>query len=797
MAKILSFFFNRVLNINSAELNHVSAAWFLTFVNKLGTVLGFTLLTVYFVSNYGVESLPVLFLLHAVGIMIGSLLFNNIVAKIRVEHCLLIFLLSTGFVLSFAPIVRGYSQFVFLLFMFLGLSVLMGQFKIIRMLFAESLFTPHQATRVFPVIESGETFGVILAGLLIASLSHYLSFEKFIYIWVLILMMAVPVIVLHSKRSVAIPFEELIEEKGNSDAYVDGHYFRRIKSLKNHKFIVGIVLIVLLQWSFVTVLEYQYTSAVENYSHSVELQSEAFINDNYGEDFAIDLGRLQILIGASALIFQLILASRLTDFVGTMGNFLLYPIVLIATVLTMIVSPGFASTLIARFSHEMTNTLHYNSYHASYYALHHRFRKGVMEFIEGFVRPMGAIVATTIIFIGSYYFADSSVFLNIIMLVALIALLGCTLLFRTRYEKLPKSDLVSSTSLNRLINALDLLEQNIKISDVHFLIDLLNSRKDLPHPVKHRIVNIFGKYGDLDTISYLIDEFDDLNDLKETVLSAINEIYVKFNNEIKLKPFTLSALKNLYVNQLQDESSIKVQAQVVKFLLLSNFYSAIMFDEVMSYLNKNMNESLLLACQDVFESLDDKHIASHMKKWVEHNDPQVRVSALSIISGRFDDNNVVNMIKSMISGSVQAEIVPALIYILKSQELSKFVKPVAMIRQKHLDNSLIKFLIDNILYIHAGNHVRLFHLYSKIDKSDMYDVYRTVKSVNNPKLSRYFMKRVEAEIHNEFMNYSRFGANLNHDSKVVFLKSLAELYKMSDNHKEYFLVNEALERVVC
>jgi hypothetical protein len=102
--------------------------------------------------------------------------FGRLVGRVKHEYLLIGIILVSGLVLALAGSFSLPNE-VFIALVIFALSVLHSQFKIVTSLFTEDLFTPTQSSRVFPVIESAQTIGLIVGGTIISVFCSSLAFN--------------------------------------------------------------------------------------------------------------------------------------------------------------------------------------------------------------------------------------------------------------------------------------------------------------------------------------------------------------------------------------------------------------------------------------------------------------------------------------------------------------------------------------------------------------------------------------------------------------------------------------------
>lgn len=823
-------FLSKILNIAPTEGPHVAICWALGLIGRISLVIGWTLLTVFFVSNYGISALPYLFILHAVGIILGSFIFARLVGRVKHEYLLIAVILISGFLLILGGSLELPPEF-FIGFLLLAVSVLHSQFKIVSSLFMEDLFTPTQSSRVFPVIESAQTIGLIIGGLIISIFAPHLPLSKFLYIWMIVFMIGIPAIVYYLNHSIGIPFQELIhygdsksEEKSTLKATIDG-----IKSGFKVGFIRSLVLIVLLQWMFFNILEFQYTKAIEQQvkeSHSSfvlhdmnefgkasvliakeasEQQNDEISKvietpeyyDDFENDFAKDLAMLQILFGAATLVFQLLLASRLLTYLGVVGSMVVYPVVLIVSMASMTINFNFISAIIARFNHEVTHVLHLNAYHSSYYALSHTVRGGVKEFLEGFIRPIGAILGTLLLIILSFIVRadDLTLAINIAAIVILGGMFLVSLKMRNRYDDLPQKDLLESTSLNTLINAINILEQNAAHHDPSFLVKVHKKRSDFTLAVEKKLITAIGNIGTPKQVSYLIDLAENREDILYEVLHAINSIFSRYSDDIKAKPFTWYSLRRLFQDLLTEKSNSEIRAEVISFIILSNYHKGLV-DEIIILIDNDLDERTITVCADTLRKINDQHVVSFLKHLLKSSSPRIRSAVLYVMSEyEIDYSEIYEHITAMLASKDEVEITEALILVHRLNAFDYFEPCLIDIAINHTSNIEILFLVKACYHYLGYSFEFTEFLYTELLYHDLFKVVDLIEKLNDPIITKSFRRRVYSEIHRLYIEYSQFeslDSNALNSKQLRLLKELQGLFELVNAEKEFYLVEEIL-----
>jgi HEAT repeat protein/ATP/ADP translocase len=553
MQKVLSLF-EKLLNINRGEWSRVSLSWFINLFYRVGFVIGWTIIVGMFVGMYGIFMLPVLFIVNGIFTIIGTLIYSTFIDRVPKEKIILYTILFACLFLGFAAFVGKENAVLFFALLLASEAVFLVQLKIVTNGFVETLFTPLESERSFPVIESSETVGGIIAGSVVVFLSGGMSSSYFVYVWIAALLLIIPCLAYYKYFLKGVYRFEL----GGDD---NGHHFGFIDKMKevgsqirHVAFIKGLFLVVMFQWIFASLIEFQYTRAVS------ENVAEIALTSGSGFEHALvhDLGALFVLFSVLALVVQLFAGSRLITSLGIVGSMMLYPIVMLFSVFGLAVRFGYPTAVMAQASKNITHVLHMNAYHSAYYSVKEHFREHTREFLEGVVRPVGAVIGTLLLlglqrlFIGE----DLVLSVNLVMVFVLVALFLVTYGLQSKYTKVACNNLVRTEDKFDKIEAIDILSQRGHKSALPTLKKVLHDPKESDY-VKARILHAFGELREYDALDEVLAAF---NSKKVELRMAAIESLLKFHT-VKTVLFKsvfheykmIEALKELYKTERNDE----------------------------------------------------------------------------------------------------------------------------------------------------------------------------------------------------------------------------------------------------
>lgn len=648
---LLSFsLLSKLLNVSRAELPRVSVCWVMNFFLRVGFVIGWTLLTAMFVTRFGIAKLPYLFITNAVFVILGTVLYSEIIHRFRKDVLIILSALFGSFTLLgslFFP-----ENFVFFALLIVVQSVFLSQLHILIWLFAEKLFSPLESQRAFPLIESAETLGMLAGGALIAALASSIPGYKFIYIWILTLVLIIPALFLFRSYVRKIPFLNIKRKRPLTLQSVS--QLQRMTSgareLKKNSLVKTLFVIVLCQWIFVSLLEFQYTKAVnQSVTHAGEstivlderqftvsllLASHAMKREtpeprrgkelfSSEQELTQNLGALHILFAVSALLIQLLFASRLIGNLGIAGSLLLHPVVLILGLFGMTFRFNFFSAVIARNNFEISNTVFKNAYHSSFYVLSRSLRQMTKEFLDGLVRPIGTILGMGFLLGFGLLYAEAKFTLSIneFMLFILLIMIWAIVRFRRAYTQLSKRHLLGKGETSEKLQAIEILSQPGHHDPTSSLVKTLADSHESVR-VKTAVLEALERLSDPVSISAIVHAFSDKShEVRRAAVAALRPFAEYLDDHVMLQHTVIDALRKLFRREPHHE----VQAEIIE--ILSMFNHAGVVDFLLDIL-KHSAPSLQALCLKFFRRVEDQHLNEYILPYLDSRNPEVRAGAI-------------------------------------------------------------------------------------------------------------------------------------------------------------------------
>lgn len=595
----------------------------------IGFTVGWTMLTAMLVGRVGIGYLPILYVANAILVIGGTIFFSELARRFSKSKLIYMTVVSGTILLTTAFAV---FQNVENLWLFLGLalvaeSVFFAQLNIILGLFIEDLFTPLEGSRALPIVESSEYVGGIVGGLLILGGLNFFHAKAadLSWIWIGAVALILPALFFFNRFRQKLPtleFEETKAKLSKFEQFREGQ-----KQIRKMPFLTGLVFVVLLQWTFLTLLNFQYTKAVDaNVTHTSEVANEgthAAASAHSHEDLLTHgLGRLHVIFFTIALFTQLLLTSRLIGRFGIVRTLRIHPLASFGSALLMIAKPGFGSAVFAKGLFESTTGIYTAAYHSSFYALRERIRGSVKEFLEGLVRPAGVLVGTGILIVGERLLSGESFSLAVNITLVVAAAMMSLLLFRHQknYTKIPAANLKLFGNHPAKFQSIEILAQAGHADAAEILVEKLGDANETSF-LKIKILTTLGLLSDPQTVPAILECFHD-ND-EEVKLAAVESLAC-FTN-LAEKGFThrrvIDALKELFA----DDSSPELRSAIIHVFANLREEEAVQF--IVAEL-QNLESPIRGDCVYVCGQFKDLGITHYIEPYLNSPNLTIRANAL-------------------------------------------------------------------------------------------------------------------------------------------------------------------------
>lgn len=696
---------SRLFNIGRAQWPRVTECWVITLFFKIGSAIGWTILTASFVGQFGIGWLPALFVINAALTIASTFFFEKLIMRVKREILMIVMLIAAAIGLFMASFMYEKSTLGFFALLIFAESVFLSQFHVFIPILVGDRFTPLESQSTFPFIESAESVGGILGGILVGLLAEKVPINAFLYIWILCLICIIFAFVITSSLRMSLPplpFRVNTNLHRDKSA-IDVNQIRGLmRSINKFSFVKGLVVIVLVQWVFMNLLQFQFTKAIEQ---SVTEKKEQTIaaqldpsmmkasvlaqvlpedinkipinqltqnEDNNRSERALTkdqqvsltkkLGEMKGLFSASALIVQMVFASRLITSLGIVGSMLLHPIIMLMSLVGMFLKFGFLSSVITKLNFEITNVIHKNAYFASHYAMPKNIRDQAAEFLEGIVRPAGTMVSMLlilgleVIFVGR----NLTAMIHIFMFVAMGIILITTIRLKPSYTKISRDQLFSDLPYSEQVNAIEVLEQKghdeVSTMFVNKLTALQEENSNEARFVRMRLINGLGQAKDYSTLPEILDALSDAHpDIRLEAAQALMN-FKDIGSHFYSQAFSRFRMIELLKDILKKEQSGAVRNAIIRV------FSLIKEPAIVSFLLDILRDSspeIRADCIYTLGLFHDPNTAYYILPFI--NDPDSFVRSNAIVSlWQFQkyrpilEESLKEMVKSLDANAIRA-----------------------------------------------------------------------------------------------------------------------------------------------
>lgn len=732
----------RLIRLYPHEVSRTFMVWIIRLLYRFVFVVSWTLIVAHVASTYHSEiALPVLFLIHAFLVLLGSVLSFFLFTRLPLEN---IFLYS---LIAGVSILFGCQLLVFDESIKIGILLFVESFILVQLsinieTFTERFFTPFESARTFPIAESGDTIATLLAGAFLYFNASQLTMTRVLWVVVAVLSLMIPFFLhyhsfLRSNPGLCLFRKQFIggEHEEFQPSYVT-------KIITRHPYIVTLIGVVLAQWFFSVVLEYLFTYSVAmQHGGSGELVSAT---SGALENVLIsEFGALQILFASAALVSHFFLAGRFISTLGIIGSILLHPLVSLLSLAGMITNFGPLTAIVARANAEVTGVIYRNSYQSSYYVFDEMESQFTRIFMDGVIRPLGAMLGTSFLVI-SYFFVPHGSYLTFVLTGLFIVLLFfalSTVTLQKQYVRLIVHQLKKpDTSLDLKLNLLEVLSRT-DYPQKALLFDSIFHDSHESTLVQVKMMEIFAR-----ELTHLTEIISGLRHVDPAVrfasISALQQFFDAHYFDTNLLSHRTVVQELMHCSIHETDRKIRL----LMLLLLAHFKEKEVLDFLLDHLQNDQGDSLstiIMAC-DVF---DDPSFHPLIESFLSSADPRVWAHSAVILS-RFDQyrdsvRHLIHMKMSDTSRSARVAVAFVLAQIV-DDSYAVYLRE----RLEKSDDALEKvFIAFALVALGEDTSVTSFaHILFNLDISSLDDTSRFLSLVPSfmdllPPTSRYGVER--------------------------------------------------------
>lgn len=549
------------MNISASEFSRTFYSWILKLVFFTGVTIGWTVVTATVVARLDISFLPVLILFEALFTIVGMLFFSVVVEKTDVKKLIIV---STVFaILSlFVAAVYYEHNFLFILFALIANGIFLGQTVIFLSNFIEEHFTPSEAERTFPIIESSETIGGILAGVFLAYFGLHLLNRDIFFVWIgLLILFLICLLVFTPSIPLSLKKIHKADYKRSRKSYFDVNSIEKsINQIKKIPFLQILLVVLVFNWIISIFIEFHFTKAVDDSlifsHHGDEAEHEKMLSHG--------LGTLHILIHGSALLFEILAVNRIIVKLGAFGSFLVHALITALGVFINVLAKGFFSSVLLKHNFVLSGKIQKSAYENTYYSYGNEMQKAMREFFEGIAYPLSCVLGTSII-IGMQFLLMEEHFYQFTQLVIIFLIAGMaffTYQLKSRYTLLNLENLNSEDEITQM-RAVNILVQKGHRRTIEVLAQKFhNSRNpELRKLIAVKLANISARR----SVIALMDIYEVASPDERTM---IVKSIINLSKIINKKPLLKKEVVEILNRRLNDELCMTERARILAALAI-------------------------------------------------------------------------------------------------------------------------------------------------------------------------------------------------------------------------------------
>ena len=699
------------------ESSRVAIAWSMRLLYQIGLVAVWTIVTSLFVQTFGIGNLGYLFLIDATLVLLGTVLAAQVWNRVSLST---FFLASASLTAVFAGGAMLFSpeSWIFFAGILIAKDVFFSPINIALFRQNESFFSPSEAQKTIPIIDSAITIGIILgAGLTLEFLGVF-GTKLALILWVLTLAIFIFIVLCIPKWLHFIPsfasqsFSALEPQKSPM--------IESLVALKKVRFLRHLALIIFLQSAFFIIVEYEFTKNVHHhiaekkdiYAVNPDLMQASFFEiaatefekvksgvQNFGEKakmmasksianetLAHDLSVFHFFFGVIALFVQLLFTSKILQKIGIIGSLVSYLGLMFLTVFGMIFGVG--SINILRGIQHGFHSVGDSAYHLSFYSFFSHRRESIRLFLEGMVKPFGVFLGVGVLFL---------VPANFIFYPALVLLLAAILVgFSTRgsFTSLSGQNLQLENHIQAKLHSIEVLGQKGHQKAVRILAREL-AQKNAHRVIREKIIFTAAKIKDPEifhTFSQILTDKSETDEIKIKILESA----LRFGN---LRPFWANHPFGMdrfvrALHEVFDTSSICH----LKKLAIMNLFRSLPPEKLVGFFLENMEKSddftksiFLRSCR----VLDDPEITFYISKYLKSPCSRVRAHAVMALWKFESHAKLRKILANLLHSDLQEPKISAIYAIgeIRDAELFALIAPL-------LDSSDFQARGDSIQNLH-------------------------------------------------------------------------------------------------
>ncbi|MGD8933321.1 MAG: hypothetical protein PVF35_00975 [Gammaproteobacteria bacterium] len=320
--------------IEEDEAGTVSYFFLFLVIVGFGMALGNATANALFLKRFGIDYLPLMYLVQGFACFVASLLYTSIADVISAERLFkILFAMLATAVLVFWLLILQDPDPILYPFYFLFYEVNSEILLIHSALYLNQNLNTLQAKRLSPIIFSGQQIGIILGGLFLSAFASIIGTTNILMVWVVLLVLSFSLVAFRHKLRGTSPYFRPARKSAHRLQQMtmqikQGFRFALTSELLRYSTIAMVFMVITYY-----IISYSVKSVyTESYAQEAELT--AFF------------GTLSILTSGLALIVQLFFTSRLIQRFGVPAVNMFFPLVSLGSFAGMIFHFGMSTAIV-------------------------------------------------------------------------------------------------------------------------------------------------------------------------------------------------------------------------------------------------------------------------------------------------------------------------------------------------------------------------------------------------------------------------------------------------------------------
>lgn len=781
---MISDLLSKICGILPNEWPRVLLSWGISLCSRMGYVIGWTVITAIFVYKMGIANLPFLYVAYACFSILGTLIYSLFNHRLSKELNIILSIVLGSLTIFCANFFASSNDLIFFTLVMAAAGIFFTQLGIGISIFTEEIFSPLESQRVFPLIESAETIGGVLGGLIVVILIGFSPPHYLFYVWIIVSLGIIPLLLIHDRQKRKVPiFASREEEEEKSGFKIIS---QSAAEIKNNSFLRGMLLVVVFNWVFLSLLDFQFTKALDFSLHSA---GEANRVEAYTEKLTEGLGKIHILFSLSALMTQLFLAGRMIKKLGIIGSLVIHPLVAFFNTVNLTLNFNLATAIVNRTGFEITGSVHKNAYHSSYYALPKKSRHRLKEFLEGIGKAIGIIFGfvTLFVLIRIYQNQTLSLSINITMIFITVIMIITLLAMQNRYTSLAKKALLDGGEGPERFQAIEILSQKGHKKAGDLLAPILADQQESER-VKAKILVALGEIQDLNTIPEITEVL--LNGKKELKLEAIQAL-ARFTNLDR--HFLSQAVSRYRITDslrkiFQEGGGAEIKAEIIRFF--ARFNQSEMIPFIFTSIDQSTG-AVKAGCIKALQAFDDISAAYYVKKYQNDPSPEVQI-AVADLMWKFPKlkDQVRKKIEKLRKSGKTAELVLAMKIIgaIDIKKYSPLLKEQAENKDPLIKNTAIQSLAQMAENDPLQNMIK--DAPKTVDANQLKSWFQSLPTEYRSRAEKEYARKICTAINKI---HQRHGQKKLEELPLSVLRQLKSHYEISGDYHEVERINKILK----